>query len=57
MRHLGALQSGEMHQADDGCGSSPVGSGQAMNENIPAVLDLVLDIFQDWTDERNQVFL
>ena len=52
-----ALQSGEMHQADDGCGSGPVGSGQAVDEYIPPVLDLVLDVFEDWSDEGDQLLL
>ena len=46
-----------MHETDDGRGSSPVGSGQTMDEHIPPVLDLSLDIFQDWPDEGDQLLL
>ena len=55
--HLGTLQSGEMHEANDGRGASPVGSSQAVDEDIPAVLDLILDIFEDWTNEGDQLLL
>ena len=46
-----------MHETDDGGGSSPVGSSQTMDEHIPPVLDLSLDIFQDWPDEGDQLLL
>ena len=46
-----------MHETDDGRGASSVGSSQTMDEHIPPVLDLSLDIFQDWPDEGDQLLL
>ena len=46
-----------MHEADDGCGTGPVGPSQAVDEHIPPVLDLILDIFQGWTYEGDQFLL
>ena len=57
LRHLGALQSREMHQADDSRGAGPVSSSQAVDEDVPTVLDLVLDVFEDWTNEGYQLLL
>ena len=54
---LGTLQSGEMHEANDGRGASPVSSSQTVDEDVPAVLDLILDIFEDWTNEGDQLLL
>ena len=46
-----------MHETDDGSGASPVSSSQTMDEHIPPVLDLSLDIFQDRPDEGDQLLL
>ena len=35
----------------------PVGSSKTMDEDIPAVLDLILDIFEDGTNEGDQLLL